>query len=1083
MALAGRIRRLLKADPDLTVEQIAGALGVGAGKVERAMPALKNLTPRNAGGSSASTPTPPTPTPSEEPIGLTVGDRVTTSTRQAGVIVSSRPIDGGGFEYLVFWGPGDESWYNGTQLIPIRTPHKRQIVGPEDLIKNLALLKMRRRFNDVLYSYQASRTVMQPHQFRPAVKFLENPSHRLLIADEVGLGKTIEAGIIFLELKARTDLDRFLVVCPSRLREKWQAEFHDRFGERLENMDKTAFKRFLDKIEQGESPRLQGVVAIEAIRDQAIIDRIAELPIHFDLVVIDEAHHLRNRGTLTNELGHALEEAADAMLLLSATPINLGNEDLFQLLNILLEGEFPDHETFEAVLEPAQTINQAIRLLGDPGECLDYLGELSNSSVGNKLTQHPDYMVVKSRLETGNPMTRDEIIRMRRTLASISPISQVFSRTRKKEVPDSGALRDAKILPVNLTEAEHAFYEEYMEYVRLSHLLKNRSTPLGFALMMKERQVASCLPAVILSLDNDTSKDYEGLDSELDYDSDEVSQVASSGSHETIQQQLSESLAKLNALGQEIGTADSKLEAFLKSLEGIRAETPEAKVIVFSSFKGTLKYLRQRLIEQAWIHGGVKLITGDVKIDERASLIKGFETASGFSVLLMSEVGSEGLDLQFTDIMLNYDLPWNPMRVEQRIGRIDRYGQRSEKVRIYSLLLADTIEERILERLYRRIGIFEESIGDLEPILGGVIRGLTREIFSAKLSSDEQDQSAERALDAILSQKNDRAMLDEKEDQFIGNDLLLQQEAEARINNGKVLSSKELLTLVRAGLSKSYNGGSYLLSEIENGYFTFKAHADFRADLRRFCRETRSASRMEERMFRDLEQGRMRITFEGDSAHRDSEVHLINSHHPLTQFAISKLANDSMGDNSIGVVQSTSSVLPVGAYCFFVHSLEVEGVESRVEFVTIVLDESGEVRSDLADKALGSIIEADDVIIDPPNGILDHWDEHRERANREISMIRDEKTRETQARNDALIEVRRVAIENTYQAKISRTQQRIAMGSNAFRRRMDEGKLAKLAVEKDGKIRQLIEERQRVGVGSNLLLQGIIVADEINDSL
>ena len=217
MALAGRIRRLLKADPTLTVGQVADALGVGAGKIERAMPALKKPVPRNVIGlvgavgaiaatMSASTLAPHTPTPSEEPTRLKVGDRVTTGARQAGVIVSSRPIDEGGFEYLVFRGDGDESWYNEAQLIPIRALEERQFVGPADLIKNLALLKMRKRFNDVLYSYQASRTVMQPHQFRPAVKFLENPSHRLLIADEVGLGKTIEAGIIFLELKARTDL-------------------------------------------------------------------------------------------------------------------------------------------------------------------------------------------------------------------------------------------------------------------------------------------------------------------------------------------------------------------------------------------------------------------------------------------------------------------------------------------------------------------------------------------------------------------------------------------------------------------------------------------------------------------------------------------------------------------------------------------------------------------------------------------------------------------------------------------------------------------------------------------------------------
>ena len=147
------------------------------------------------------------------------------------------------------------------------------------------------------------------------------------------------------------------------------------------------------------------------------------------------------------------------------------------------------------------------------------------------------------------------------------------------------------------------------------------------------------------------------------------------------------------------------------------------------------------------------MIHGDVKREDRGAIIDAFRQSEGFGILLLSEVGSEGMDFQFCDTVINYDLPWNPMRVEQRIGRVDRYGQQSESVRVYSLVLNDTIEDRILKRLYERINVFVESIGDIETILGEQIQTLQRRIFSARLTIEEEEALLEANLLAIESRR------------------------------------------------------------------------------------------------------------------------------------------------------------------------------------------------------------------------------------------------------------------------------------------------------------------------------------------
>jgi SNF2 family DNA or RNA helicase len=212
-----------------------------------------------------------------------------------------------------------------------------------------------------IYAFNASRTRFYPYQFKPLLKFLDSSQHRLLLADEVGLGKTIEAGLIFTELKARQDLRRVLVVCLANLtRNKWQPELERRFAAEFSVLNTAEFLRFLEKYEKSpEQANLFGIISLESIRAERVLNRLEELEPDFDLVIVDEAHYLRNFGTKSRQAGVILSRCAYAMLFLTATPIHLGNENLFSLLNILDEAGFPDLYTADLRLRHNEPIVKA----------------------------------------------------------------------------------------------------------------------------------------------------------------------------------------------------------------------------------------------------------------------------------------------------------------------------------------------------------------------------------------------------------------------------------------------------------------------------------------------------------------------------------------------------------------------------------------------------------------------------------------------------------------------------------------------------------------------------------------------------
>ncbi len=212
--------------------------------------------------------------------------------------------------------------------------------------RRLTMSKLRRPLRDTVYSYKASRTDFYAYQFKPLLRFLASERRRLLIAAEVGLGKTIEAGYILQEERARFGIHRVLVVCPAKLRTKWQNELWHRFGEEFEVLNR---RTFLGKglLRDGQSdrglPRLQGIVSLESLRANQVIEGIEERGAPIDLLIVDEAHHCRNSDTKQHRVVRALSDTSEATVLLTATPIHLGDQNLFNLMRLLLPEEFESY--------------------------------------------------------------------------------------------------------------------------------------------------------------------------------------------------------------------------------------------------------------------------------------------------------------------------------------------------------------------------------------------------------------------------------------------------------------------------------------------------------------------------------------------------------------------------------------------------------------------------------------------------------------------------------------------------------------------------------------------------------------------
>ena len=380
-----------------------------------------------------------------------------------GPVMQLLPSVGGQPRYMVFHEPGNMPIYTENQIsletvtdaqansVFHRSLRSENLLSVDAFRAGLTAERLSHPQVDNIYSLHAARINYIPFQFKPLLRLLRADQPRLLIADEVGVGKTIEAGLILKELSTRQELRTVLIVCPKALTTKWQKEMR-RFDERFDILDASSLAYCIRETSLDEvwpSKYARSIVNLELLRTPNYVSGENERkvglltlspPPHFDLVIIDEAHHVRNQETMSHEVARFLADSCDAMVMLSATPLQTGSHNLFALLNLLRPDLFPEMAVFDETLEPNPYINIAIRHLRKYQESYrsiikEALSTVTDTTWGERITQHePAYQDCLKRLDNPKPLTDLERIRMIRDLEEVHTLAHIMNRTRRRDI-------------------------------------------------------------------------------------------------------------------------------------------------------------------------------------------------------------------------------------------------------------------------------------------------------------------------------------------------------------------------------------------------------------------------------------------------------------------------------------------------------------------------------------------------------------------------------------------------------------------------------------------------------------------------
>jgi len=652
----------------------------------------------------------------------------------------------------------------------------------DDLALFETWFRLKKPIEGNLYSYLSSRTLFNPYQFKPLLKFISPSSEeRLFIADEVGVGKTIETGILLMELLARGRIDRnqpVLIVCPNVLGPKWVKEMEDRFNLKFHLHDSRSLENMFKIF--NESKHMQnpwGIVSIQLLRTEKFMKYLEKMaaerlePI-WSLVIVDEAHHMRNSGTESNQVGHLISMLTQMLVMLSATPLNLRDEDLFNQMTILNPALFPDKQTFEALIAPVKSLNKIRRLISmrDPetkAEVLREIQSMASEGIGKIIRNHEGVLELEHRITHSEPLSSEEVAYYDRVLTSLSPLDSSFTRTLKRESMSHRVTREVIKVPVELTEREYAFYLKTIAAVQEAYLQRGGNPiALGFITNMPMRMLTSSIPAMKDYLK--WSVAYDQIVEDDPFDEEDEDEVVSQNLNPELRKIFIELISEVEKLAEE----DTKMDKFEELVTRMMDELENKQIIVFSFFRRTLKYLKERLQKMGY---RAEIISGEVPLTTTNGVTGRYEIMERFKnkeldVLLSSEVGGEGLDFQFCQAMINYDMPYNPMKVEQRIGRLDRFGQMSDKVIIANMYLKGTVDEKIYHLLYDRIQLIEDSVGFMEPIIGQQLADLQKGIFENSLTEEQIEKRTREIENALAQSKIEHMKFENGRSELLGED-------------------------------------------------------------------------------------------------------------------------------------------------------------------------------------------------------------------------------------------------------------------------------------------------------------------------
>ena len=592
------------------------------------------------------------------------------------------------------------------------TPHQAQY---------FAWLLTRRAASDSVESLAStlvdSQVDLNPHQVDAALFACRNPLSRgVLLADEVGLGKTIEAGLVISQRWAERRR-RILIIVPANLRKQWHQELQDKFGLQGVILEAKSYNAIC-KQEQRNPFEVSRPVICSYQFAKAKVDDIKDIP--WDLVVLDEAHRLRNVYKTSNVIAKALKEAlarVHSKVLLTATPLQNSLLELYGLVSIIDDRVFGDIDSFRA-----QFTNNG-REAAFAG-LRERLAPVCKRTLRKQVQIYVSYTARKAIVQEFTPSSEE------RELSRL--VAEYLRRPNLNALPNAQRQLISLILWKLLASSTHA----------IAGALETMSTRLQGVL-----EDAKSAPDIA----DELYQDYESLDetaeewgvqdaevpartrSERDAISDEIADlrrfkalatsIRDNAKGKALLIALDRAFAELERLGAArkaiIFTESRRTQDYLLNL---LSETPYGQGIVL--FNGTNSDARARAIYKDWLkrHDGTDRITGSKTADTRAALVEHFKERG--KVMIATEAGAEGINLQFCSLVINYDLPWNPQRIEQRIGRCHRYGQKFDVVVVNFVDRSNEADARVYELLAQKFQLFEGVFGASDEVLGTIGSGV-----------------------------------------------------------------------------------------------------------------------------------------------------------------------------------------------------------------------------------------------------------------------------------------------------------------------------------------------------------------------
>lgn len=596
------------------------------------------------------------------------------------------------------------------------TPYQSQYV---------AWLLTRRAAGDTVESLAStlvdSQVDLNPHQVDAALFACRNPLSRgVILADEVGLGKTIEAGLVISQRWAERRR-RVLIIAPANLRKQWHQELQDKFNLQGLILEAKSYNAIRKQEQQNPFLLASGPIICSYQFAKSKAKDVKE--IDWDLVVLDEAHRLRNVYKTSNVIAKALKEAiahVPSKVLLTATPLQNSLLELYGLVSIIDDRVFGDLDSFRAQFT-ANGRDQAF------GALRERLSPVCKRTLRKQVQLYVSYTARKAIVQEFTPSSEEqELSRL---------VADYLRRPNLQALPQSQRQLISLVLWKLLASSTHA---------------------IAGALETMAKRLQGVLDASpVVDLADELDEDYESLDEtaeEFVDGGDDLAQNAAGPRQEeraAISSEIDE-LRHFKTLATSIRD-NSKGKALLTALEKAFAELDRLgaakKAIIFTESRRTQDYLlslladtpygdgivlfngtnsdsRAQAIYKDWIkrHEGTDRITGSKTADTRAALVEHFKERG--TVMIATEAGAEGINLQFCSLVINYDLPWNPQRIEQRIGRCHRYGQKHDVVVVNFVDRSNEADARVYELLAQKFQLFEGVFGASDEVLGAIGSGV-----------------------------------------------------------------------------------------------------------------------------------------------------------------------------------------------------------------------------------------------------------------------------------------------------------------------------------------------------------------------